>query len=145
VRPNKWTPTADQAKLFDEALNSGLRRSVTAICQKAGVSRAAFYRWMQDAHFRAAWSELHTEAISRHLPGVTAAVIFQAERGNISAARLLYEVAGALKIRAEVTGKDGGPIEILGARERVARRIAELDERRRAGRAALRANSRRDI
>ncbi len=130
----KWSPTSQQDKLIDVTLDSGLRRSITAICKKANVPRRTFYNWLRDDKgFREYWNGLHLEMIAHHLPGVVSAQVYQALKGNVSAARLLAEIAGQLKTRMEVTGKDGAPLELTGAKEKLVRRIAELATRGAAG------------
>ena len=125
-----WKPTIRQLELLELAAQEpGLRRSISALCKKLALPRRTFYHWLEDPNFKQRWNTLHREMIAQHLPSVTSALIFQAQQGAISAARLIYEVAGELKTRLEVTGENGGPIEISGARERIARRLDELAQR----------------
>ena len=137
LRNRNWTPTKEQAKLMEVALEAGLRCSLSAICKKASVSRRTFYNWLRDdLMFREAWNRLYQDAVSQHLPGVIAAMVFQAQRGNVSASRLIAEIAGVMRTRMEVSGVDGQPIEIGGARERLVGKLADLAARTAAGQAA---------
>ena len=130
----KWAPTEEQLRLIEAAQQSGLRKSIITICKAANVPRRTFYYWMsQDRGFREMWNALHQDVISQHLPGVIAAQIHQALAGKTQAARLLAEIAGALKTRVEVSGKDGGALELTGAKERLLSRIADITSRSAAG------------
>ena len=117
-----------------------MRHTITALCKTASVPRRTFYNWLrEDADFRRAWNSLYEETVQHHLNSVLAAAVHQAVKGNTSAQRLVFEVAGALKTRMEHTGKDGGPIQIEGAREKLAAKLADLATRTEAGKALVRA------
>lgn len=104
-----WTPTPNQARLLDAAVECGLGRSITDICKRAGVSRPVFYRAMEKPEFKAAWGATWQEAIKHHLPGIVAAQVHQALEGETPAARLLLEAAGVLK---QGDGGGSGPVVI---------------------------------
>ena len=60
------------------------------------MSRVAFYNWLKQPGFAAAWAELPRKVISAHLPGVVAAVVRKAQEGDVAAARLLFQAAGLI-------------------------------------------------
>ncbi len=97
-----WAPTPKQDAVLEAAQEAGLNRSISAICEAAGVDRTGFYRWLRkDPQFAAAWEDVWHGTIKRHLPGVVAAVIAKAQDGDIPAARLVADLAGVLMTRMD--------------------------------------------
>lgn len=123
-----WKPTRKQTAALEAAQEAGLNRSITAICEAAGVDRRGFYRWLEnDADFRAAWDDIWRGTIKRHLPGVVAAVVSKAQDGDIPAARLLADMAGLTKHRIEADLNHGGTVtHDLSAAQRLFERHPEL-------------------
>jgi hypothetical protein len=102
---------AKQIRLLETALEAGFHRNITAICSDAGVSRVTFYRWMDDPQFRDAWEGLWKRMAARHLPSAVSAIVAKAQKGDVSASRLLAEMAGVLKQQVEQTGTQRIEIE----------------------------------
>jgi hypothetical protein len=99
-----WTPLPKQADVLQAAMEPGLRRSHTAVCRKAGVSRDSLYRWLRDdPDFAREWGVTWQGLIKRHLPGIVAAQVHKALDGDTAAARLLLEAAGVLKQEGGLT------------------------------------------
>jgi AcrR family transcriptional regulator len=96
--------TPRQHAMLEAALNVGFLRSLTDICNEAGVPRRTFYNWLKDDTFRAAWEGLWRQSVQRNLPGVMAAMVHRAMQGDVAAGRLLSELAGILKQQGEVSG-----------------------------------------
>lgn len=101
-----------QRLLIEAALESGLKRNITALCAEAGVGRVSFYRWMNDdSVFRETWHGLWRDIASRHFPTAIAAVSEKAQRGDVSASRLMAELLGVLKQQVEQSGTQRIEIE----------------------------------
>ena len=66
---SNWEPSPRQVDVLNAALNSGLNRTVSAVCRDADVSRVSFYNWMKQPGFAAAWAELPRKVISASMPG----------------------------------------------------------------------------
>jgi 3-hydroxyisobutyrate dehydrogenase-like beta-hydroxyacid dehydrogenase len=93
-------------------MESGLKRNITALCEDAGVHRSQFYRWMEsDAAFRGVWESLWRRMVNRHFPTAVAAAVEKAQRGDVSAVRLMAELLGVLKQQVEQTGTQRVEIE----------------------------------
>ncbi len=93
-----WVPSPRQARVLEAAQEAGLDRNITTVCASAGIAPSTFYRWLErDPGFVAAWESIWRGTIRRHLPGVVAAVIHQAQRGDVQAAKLVADLAGVLK------------------------------------------------
>ena len=123
-----WKPTRKQTAALEAAQEAGLNRSITAICEAAGVDRRGFYRWLEkDADFRAAWDDIWRGSLRRHMPGVVAAMVAQAEDGDVPAARLLADMAGLTKQRIEAELKHEGRVtHDLSTAQRLFERHPEL-------------------
>lgn len=124
-----WRPTPKQRAALEAAQDAGLDRSITTICEAAGVDRRGFYRWLEkDADFRAAWDDIWRGSIRRHMPGVVAAMVAKAQQeGDVPAARLLADMAGLTKQRIEAELKHGGTVtHDLSAAQRLFERHPEL-------------------
>lgn len=116
-RPTKFTP--DRADKILEALRLGVPQA-TAVTY-AGVGESTYYRWLSDAtkpdapddlrEFREAVQAARAEAEVRSL-----AVIQNASRKTWQAAAWFLERGfphhWARTDRHEVTGRDGGPVEL---------------------------------
>jgi len=102
----EWKPNRRQKRLLDAAQESGVNRTITQICKEVGVPRRTFYNWLGKEGFEKAWDDVWRRAIVRHMPGVVAAMVATANKGNTSAARLLADMAGAIKQRHEITGAE---------------------------------------
>ena len=100
----EWEPTPKQAALLEVAQNPGLKRTVSAVCEEAGVDRSSFYSWIKDPNFKAAWEESWHLAIKRQMSGVVAAQVNQALDGDTAAARFLADLAGMMKVKSEQSG-----------------------------------------
>ncbi len=122
----EWVPTLKQKAVLRAAAEVGLERNISAVCKEAQVDRKSFYRWLKHADFRDAWEAVWHGAIRHHLPGVVAAQLDKALKGDTQAARLIADMGGVLKQKHELTGKDGGPIETAGGVStlEIGRRIA---------------------
>lgn len=110
-KSSDWIPTPKQAAALEAAQEAGLNRSITTICEAAGVDRRGFYRWLDSIpEFKAAWEDIWHGTIKRHMPGVVAAVVTKAQDGDIPAARLLADLAGITKQRIEADLTHGGTV-----------------------------------
>lgn len=97
-----WIPTPKQAAALEAAQEAGLNRSITTICEAAGVDRRGFYRWLDSIpEFKAAWEDIWHGTIKRHMPGVVAAMIAKAQDGDVPAARLIADLAGVTRQRID--------------------------------------------
>jgi hypothetical protein len=64
-----------------------------------------------DSVFRETWNGLWRDIASRHFPTAVAAVAEKAQRGDVSASRLMAELLGVLKQQVEQTGTQRVEIE----------------------------------
>lgn len=109
----EWHPTPKQAAVLEAAQEAGLNRSIVALCEAAHVDRKSFYRWLKDVpEFKAAWEEIWTHSIRRHLPGIVAAQVAKALDGDTPAARLLADLAGVLTTRMDAKVQHTGKMEV---------------------------------
>ena len=91
--------------------------SVLQACNDTGVPRRTHYHWLsEDAEYKAAF-----EAAKREAVDALEARVFQ--RANVESDRLAEFLLKGLKpevygdrFKAELTGKDGGPIDIRAAK-----------------------------
>ena len=110
----QWSPSSKQAKLLEAAITPDVGRTITAICEEAGVSRVSFWRWYKkDKDFREAWNGIWREAIDRHMPSVVAWQVKKATDGDTQAARLISDLSGKMIKQVDVTS-GGEKLNIVG-------------------------------
>lgn len=112
-----WMPTPKQAAVLEAAQEAGLNRTITAICDTAGVTRKSFYQWLKDEDFQTAWRSVWQDALGRHLPGVVAAQVAKALEGDTPAARLVADLAGVTLNRQRIEAETKQLVEVYDARD----------------------------
>lgn len=138
-RPSKLTPAVKQRLL--DAIRAG--NYFEAACVYAGIGETTFYRWMEkgekanSGEFREFWESVkraEAEAEARivalwqqEIPGN-----WQAAR-DFLARRYPERWASREKVHTELTGKDGGPIEIDDPRVALLARIERIAKRKASG------------
>lgn len=109
----EWVPTSQQAKFLEAATECGFDRNLTAVAKAAGVPRRTVYNWLErDEGFKNSWENLWKTTLSRHVPGVVAALVKRAQGGDPTAAKLVLEMAGILK-RGQQAESRGPTLEDL--------------------------------
>ena len=104
--------------------------SITEIADKAGVARKTIYTWLDDEKFNEVLNEKIDKFVNSQTAGVWKSLIANAIDGDTRAIKLFFEMQGKYKDRKEITGKNGGAIEIeQSAREKVESRINSIAER----------------
>jgi hypothetical protein len=93
LQPRTLNPT--QVHFLNVALDAGPGSSVKSLCEVAGISRQAYYDWRsRSPTFAEAYDRLWYVQLKDAMPGVTSALIAQAQAGNIKAAQLIYATMG---------------------------------------------------
>lgn len=78
------------------------RFSVVSVCKAAGITRQAFYLWMKQPGFLE-WFNGYRERLSNtHMMAIDKMVHLKAERGDLAAARMVYEKRGELHKRVDL-------------------------------------------
>jgi len=104
--------------------------SITETADKAGVARKTIYTWLDDENFNEVLNEKIDKFVNSQTAGVWKSLIANAIDGDTRAIKLFFEMQGKYKDRKEITGKNGGAIEIeQSAREKVESRINSIAER----------------
>ena len=102
----KWKPKPKQKKLLEAAQTPGLKRTISAICEEAGIVTKTFYNWLEkDEGFRDAWLSVWEWQIDRYMPSVVAAQVKKAQGGSTQAARYLSDVSGKMVKKVDLTSK----------------------------------------
>jgi len=108
-----WKPKPRQRRLLEAAQKAGLNRSILTVCDESKVSRSTFYYWMaNDSGFADAWDKVWRKTIKHHLPSIVAALVSKGRKGDVPAARLVADMAGAVKQIHEVTSTDETTIRL---------------------------------
>lgn len=103
------------------------------IASEVGVSARTLWAWRnKDEDFIAAKTKLAEEGLIKYIDKVNKALVKNAMEGNSRHIEIFYKRLGKLKDKLELTGEDGGPIEIdaKAELERAISRIAERKENR---------------
>lgn len=130
--PKRRSSRTDRARAtFLETLRATCNVSEGA--RQAGVGRRTVYDWRDaDPEFAAAWDEAEAEAVD-NLEGVVYRRAMEGESDRL--AEILLKAHRPEKyvdrVRSEVTGRDGGPVEYRNlSDEEVAARIKAHEEAR---------------
>lgn len=106
---DKWHPKPKQRKVLEAALTPEYNRTITAICEEAGIKRQTFYNWIKkDEKFREAWNKVWEWSIDRYMPGMVSAQVKKALTGDTAAAKYLSELSGRMVKNVDI--KSGGEI-----------------------------------
>jgi len=118
--------------------------TVTHAAELAGISRTSHYQWMENPEYvekfreaeKQACDRLEQEVRRRAVEGVLEPVFYQGEQcGTVrkySDTLLIFATKGALpqkyreNVSMELTGADGGPVEVEVSSAELARRAREL-------------------
>jgi len=129
---DEYIPTASEQKLLNVLANPEyFALNVTQLCQEAGISRQTYYEAMQKPGFRKFYTDTIREILSSRVGDIVRATYRYAKENpkNHQDRKLLLEMAGLYteKKISEITGKDGGPVQVenMTAEERQ-KRIDEL-------------------
>ncbi len=100
------------------------------VAEAADVSERAIYKWLNDEKF----VEALNREVEKYTDGETArvwkALVREAADGDVSAIKLFFELKNKYRDRKEITGKDGGAIEIEeSAKKKIQSRIDSIAER----------------
>ena len=100
---DKWKPKPKQRKVLEAAQKPEYNRTITAICNEAGIERQTFYNWIKkDENFRNAWNEVWEWAIDRYMPGMVSAQVKKALAGDTQAVKYLSELSGRMIKKQEI-------------------------------------------
>lgn len=78
----EWTPTQKQQQLLEHVAANGTGKSRKDLCEKAGVSRQAFYEWLQDPNFVEAYRGLFHQRIAAAMPTAADVLTREMQKGN---------------------------------------------------------------
>lgn len=96
----KWTPTIAQANFVD-ALLSGLK--IREAAEMANCSRDSYYKtWRHSTDFMQYLEEQRRSKAAVKLPQVDKALFEAAQKGDIAACRLVYELFGNLRTGVQI-------------------------------------------
>ncbi len=97
--------TGKKRKMAELLVNPECELSVTAMCDKVGVSRTTFYNWQKDSDFAGYVEWLIDSYTDSELANAWKALIRRATNGNTEALKLFFELKG--KYKQEVTINKG--------------------------------------
>ncbi|MES0334748.1 MAG: phBC6A51 family helix-turn-helix protein [Candidatus Magnetobacterium sp. LHC-1] len=102
----KWIAIIDKLLDFDD------RKTIEEKCNSIGICKKTLYNWMKIPEFVQLKNERLQLFMDLDESEVYKSMRTQIKRGNTTAIRTYYELAGKLnqKIGMELTGKDGNPI-----------------------------------
>lgn len=108
-----WNPTDEQVRMAQILADPSEQGTITEKCEKAGVSRSTFYRWMRDPNFVEYVNSLIDEYTDAELSRVWAALTRKAIEGDIQAIKLFFEMKGKYKEKKEI--EHSGTIQFISA------------------------------
>ena len=99
------------------------------IIDNIDVSRGTFYKWKNQQEFIDMVNEKIDKYTDKALPKVWESLVDEATSGSVRAQKLYFEMKDKYRDRKEITGKDGGAIEI-DAKKELARAINRVAGRK---------------
>lgn len=115
---NKYIPTKAETRLLDVLLNpETVCKSITDICEEAGVVRNVYYDAMAKPDFVEYYHGIVKSHISAKASPLINAAMKEAEKGSFQHIKLLLEMAGMHTETKEI--KHSGSVEVEGAVELV--------------------------
>jgi hypothetical protein len=93
-------------------INPGDRRTKEEKLAEINVPMSTYYHWMRNKDFYAEWQLQMANIMQIEEPEVFAVLAKKIKEGDPSAMKLYYEITGKTGRRMEVTGANGGPIEV---------------------------------
>ena len=97
--------TAKQLKMAELLANPEEADTKTALCEKVGVSRETFYKWLKKKEFIDYVSELIDHYTDGELASVWKSLIKQCQLGNVAAIKLYFEMKGKYKQTVDLGGR----------------------------------------
>ena len=82
------------------------------IYESLGVPEATFYGWLRQQDFIDMVNNKVDKYTDRELPEVWSALVKEAKSGNTNAIKLYFEMKNKYKDRKELSGPDGGAIQV---------------------------------
>lgn len=104
-----------QELVLDLLVNKTKGETMQHIAEKAGVARMTIWRWLQNPLFKAEYVSRVESELGSHRALVAQALVAGALRPGIGQAamqKLYWQKLGEVTDKVELTGKDGGPIEV---------------------------------
>lgn len=95
------------------------------IYESLDICKATFYNWKNEQEFIDIVNEKVSKYTDKALPDVWEALINEATGGNTNAIKLYFEMKDKYRDRKEISGPDGGPIEV-DPKEALAREINKI-------------------
>lgn len=114
TKPAEYAPSNAEQKLLDVLMDPSNRmKSVTEICQLAGICRDTHYRAFARPEFVSLYKEMSLKVVRSAVAPVINAFVREAQRGSFQHGKILLEMADMYteKSKKEVSGPDGGPVE----------------------------------
>jgi hypothetical protein len=130
--------TKAEIRLIDTLIDPNNRlKTVQQICDISRCKPRTYYRAFEKEYFIQELQRRSRQIAVRHVGQTMAAFVREAQRGSYQHGKVILEMSGVYTERKEVTGKNGGPIQVddvgLTDEER-AQRIATILDAARARR-----------
>lgn len=81
-----------QRKLAEALVNPELKGTISAACEKCGVARSTFYKWMELDDFCAYLEHLVEKYAKGELAAVWRALLARCKKGDVQAIKLYFEL-----------------------------------------------------
>ena len=101
---NRISPKQSQAAVL--LADPTFTGTITDMCDKIGISRQTFYRWMSTSDFRSYVDGLISIYTDAELSKAWKALMKLVDRGDIQAIKLFFELKGKYKTGVAISGND---------------------------------------
>jgi adenylosuccinate synthase len=90
-----FAPSEEQKK-FAEALVLSSKTNAAQVCKEVGINPKEVYKWLKDMRFNMWLTEVRRNNFIFWKPHIDRAMIKKALKGNVGAAKLIYQATGDL-------------------------------------------------
>jgi hypothetical protein len=104
TKSDKLLLAGKKKKLAELLANPDFNGTITELCEKIGVARSTFYKWLEDEDFTKYVNSLIDKYTDSELSSMWRALINRAKTGDVQAIKLYFELKGRYKTAVDLSG-----------------------------------------
>lgn len=101
---DKLELSGKKKELAEMLTNPDFHGTIKDLCERVGVSRSSFYRWLDNKEFVSYVNALIDKYTDSELSAVWKSLIYRAKSGDVQAIKLYFELKGKYKTAVDLSG-----------------------------------------